>query len=223
MSVIDTLLAEIFATRKPAFYGEFAEWLRGSRRFREFAHAYRNKIRAKLTNAKHAGSLDDLRAELHSAALLCGEQRFAVEYEHYAAAKQRGPDLTVLFKGHTTFNVEVRRVQAGSSYLEQVMAKKVKQLPAGVINVLWLAADGELAESRVHAAAATLLQHTQQKDDGYFAAMGYERASSFLKQYARLSTVLVWQAEPLLITNSMTRHTLPSDLQSALRRLSLAK
>lgn len=222
MSAIDTLLSEIFATRKPPFHAEFAGWLRGSRRFGEFAAIYRNKIRAKLTNAKHPGSLEDLHAELQAAALLCTEQRFAVEYEHYAAAKQRGPDFTIVFKTHTRFNIEVRRVQAESSYLEQVLAEKAKQLPAGIINVLWLATDGELAEGRMQHALSELLQHAQHKEDSYFTAIGYASASSFLKQFQRMSAVLVLGNPTLLFANPVARHVVPNDLQSALRRLTNA-
>lgn len=219
MSAIDTLLGEIFATRKPAFYDELAEWLRGSRRFREFAHTYRNKLRAKLTNAKHPGSLDDLRAELQTAAILCREQRFTLEYERYAAAKQRGPDFSVVYKGHTTFNVEVRRVQADSHHLEQLLAEKAKQLPAGMINLLWLAVDGELAESRVQQAAARLLQTAQQTNDSAFEVPGYGSASAFLKQYQRMSAVMAWQTQPWLWNSPVARHEMPADLQSHLRRL----
>lgn len=219
MSTTDTLLSEIFATRKPAFYGEFAGWLRSSRRFRDFAHEYRNKIRAKLTNAKHPGSLEDLYAELHTAALLCREQRFAVEYEQYAAAKQRGPDFTVLFKGHTRFNIEVRHVQGESSYLEQVLAEKAKQLPAGIINIVWLASDGTLGEGRIQQAMSQLLQHAQHKDDVYFATLGYDNAASFLKLYQRMSAVLAWDSAALMLPNSVARHTLPNDLASVLRQL----
>ncbi len=222
MSTIDTLLSEIFATRKPRFYAEFASWLRGSRRFREFAHTYRNKIRAKLTNAKHPSSLEDLYAELQAAAILCSEQRFVVEYEHYAAAKQRGPDFTVLFKSHTLFNVEVRRVQSESNYLEQVLAEKAKQLPAGILNVLWLAIDGELAEDRVQQALSQLIQHAQHKDESYFASLGHENAGSFLKQFQRMSAVLVLGTSTLLLTNPVARHVAPNDLLSALRRLTSA-
>lgn len=231
MSAIDTLLSEIFATRQPVLYAEayaeayaeFEGWLRGSRRFGAFAHEYRNKIRAKLNNAKHPGSLDDLRAELQAAARLCDEQRFTVEYEPYAAAKQRGPDFSVVYKGHTRFTVEVRRMQAGSKRLEQVLAEKAKQLPAGTINLLWLAVEGDLAESRVQESTARLLQDAQRKNDGAFEALGYGSASLFLKQYQRLSAVMACQAQPWLWTNPVARHAMPADLQNQLRRLSQAK
>lgn len=75
--------------------GSFVAEVRDSRRFRAFAHTYRDKIRAKLRNAGDDRGELDLAAELETAALLLREARFAVEYETYAAAKQRGPDLAI--------------------------------------------------------------------------------------------------------------------------------
>ena len=105
MPALDPLLDDLFAGRHAALRAEFDGWLRGSRRFAAFAETYRGKIRAKLRHAQDADGLRDVRAELEVAALLLGEERFAIEYEKYAAAKQRGPDFTVTFKTHTPFNV----------------------------------------------------------------------------------------------------------------------
>ena len=112
MSALDDLLNDIFDSKKPAFYPEFEGWVRGSRRFRAFASSYSTKIRAKLKNADGDNGLKDLRAELETAALLLREERFTLEYEKYAASKQRGPDFTVTFKTHIPFNVEVRRLRS---------------------------------------------------------------------------------------------------------------
>jgi len=64
MPTFDELLNNIFDRKKPAFYPEFAGWVRGSRRFKAFATSYQGKIRAKLKNAHDDGSMKDLRAEL---------------------------------------------------------------------------------------------------------------------------------------------------------------
>ena len=112
MSTLDDLLDDIFDGKKPALYPEFAGWVRGSRRFKTFATSYRAKIRAKLKNVRDEGGMKDLRAELETAALLLREERFTLEYEKYAASKQRGPDFTVTFRTHTPFNVEVRRIRS---------------------------------------------------------------------------------------------------------------
>ncbi len=112
MADLDDLLDYIFDGKQPALYPEFEGWVRGSRRFRAFATSYRGKIRAKLKNVRDEGGMKDLRAELETAALLLREERFTLEYEKYAASKQRGPDFTVTFKTHTPFNVEVRRIRS---------------------------------------------------------------------------------------------------------------
>lgn len=219
MSAIDDLLAAIFEHKRPAFYSEFEGWLRGSRRFRDFAHEYRNKIRAKLNNAKHAGGLDDLRAELQAAALLFGEQRFEVEYERYAAAKQRGPDFTVTFKGHIPFNVEVRRLPADPSRLPAVICEKVRQLPSSIINLLWLAG-GEATTASVDAAGSSLRQKAEGSEDIYFETQGFRNAAEFLKSYRHLSGIVLHSANGILIwLNPLARHTAPSDLVAAIRRL----
>ncbi len=111
MTTLDELLDYIFDGKKSALYPELESWLRSSRRFREFATRNRTKIRAKLKNVQNEGVMKDLRAELETVALLLGSERFSVEYEKYAALKQRGPDFTVTFKTHTPFNVEVRRLR----------------------------------------------------------------------------------------------------------------
>jgi len=51
MPPLDDLLDDLFDGKKPAFYFEFAGWLRGSRRFKAFALTYRGEIRTKLKNA----------------------------------------------------------------------------------------------------------------------------------------------------------------------------
>lgn len=220
MSATSDLLDAIFDSRRPTFYAEFESWLRNSRRFRSFAHEYRNKIRAKLNNASHAGALDDLHAELKAAALLVGEQRFEVEYEHYAAAKQRGPDFTVRFKGRTMFNIEVRRLPADPSRLPDIICEKVRQLPPSAINLLWLAADASHSEAHLQAAVSQLHTAAIGKDDAYFRKHGLSSAAEFNKGYLRLSGVLLHRPDnPIIWLNPQARHAATRDLLSALRQL----
>src|SRR5205085_2855108 len=82
------------------------------RRFKAFAIRYRSKIRSKLKNVRDEAGMKDLRAELETATLLLRDERFTVDYEKYAASRQRAPDFTVTFKTHTPFNVEVRRIRS---------------------------------------------------------------------------------------------------------------
>ncbi|MBX3046220.1 MAG: hypothetical protein KF698_04420 [Anaerolineales bacterium] len=221
MSATSELLEAIFGSKQPAFYTEFEGWLRSSRRFRAFAHEYRNKIRAKFNNARHAGALDDLHAELRAAALLVREQRFDVEYEHYAAAKQRGPDFTVRFKGHTSFNVEVRRLPDDPARLPAIICEKIGQLPAGSINLLWLAAGAGYTEAQLLAATAELHAAASRKDDAYFSKRSFADAAEFNKRYPRLSGILLHRPDDSVIwLNPQARHAVPRDLLSALRQLS---
>ncbi len=209
---------------------EFAGWVRGSRRFATFAEVYRGKIRAKLRHARDEGGLRDVRAELVTAALLLREERFSLEYEKYAAAKQRGPDFTVTFKGHTPFNVEVRRIRsneldtgdadAHTAKLLSVLVDKAGQMPPSIVNVLWLSAEGEIAADDLARAVVMLRQLAERKEDDYFARRGYQGAADFLRQYQRLSGIVRLAAgAPVLWSNAVARHKIPSDLATTLGRL----
>lgn len=248
MTAVDDLLAQIFDGRQPGLDGEFriefAGWVRDSRRFREFAGSNRTKIRAKLKSARDEGGLLDLRAELHTALLLLGEERFTLAYEVYAAAKQRGPDFTVTFKTHTPFNVEVRRMRAtdfaasavnagaagGSSppgglhthtgKLMAVLCDKVGQMPPSIVNLLWLAADGELADADITSAAAALRQLAEREADDFFVRRGFANTGDFLRQYGRLSGIVVRQGSDTVVwLNGLARHKPPREVVTAIERL----
>ena len=248
MAAVDDLLANIFDSLQPGLLGgfrsEFATWVRDSRRFREFAGGNRTKIRAKLKSARDEGGLLDVRAELQTALLLLGDERFTLEYEAYAAAKQRGPDFTVTFKTHTPFNVEVRRIRAAdlgaadirSEYpaapgvpgaarghtgkLMAVLCDKVGQMPPSIVNLLWLAADGELADSDIINASAALRQFAERKADDFFVRRGFTNTGDFLKQYGRLSGIVVHQdALTAVWLNGLARHKPPREVVTAIERL----
>lgn len=232
MPTPDTLLDDLFGGRHAALRAEFDGWLRGSRRLVAFADVYRGKIRAKLRHAADADGLRDVRAELETAALLLSDERFTVEYEKYAAAKQRGPDLTVTFRTHTPFNVEVRRLRAAESdadpearaaRLVYVLVDKVRQMPPSIVNLLWLSGDGPAAEDDLSAAATTLRQLAERKADDFFTRRGYESAADFQRAYARLSGV-VWRGmgqPPVVWLNPLARHKAPPEIITAIRRLSI--
>ena len=138
MTTIDELLASIFEPPRPQLYDEFESWVRSSRRFRTFADSNQGKIRAKLKRVSDTGGMQDLRAELETAALLLREERFTLEYEKYAASKQRGADFTVTFKTHTPFNLEVRRIRSvemDDESRDGVVPSRVVELAAGVRGV----------------------------------------------------------------------------------------
>ena len=227
MSTIDDLLHEIFDGRRPPLFREFEGWLRGTRRYQAFATTHRAKIRAKLRNAHQDGGLDDVRAELETAALLLGEERFAVEYETYAARKQRGPDFTVTFRTHTPFNVEVRRVRGGeeddetrAARLAAVLLDKVGQMPPGIANVLWLIVEGDITADDMARAAAGLVRAAERKEEEYFTRRGFDSAADFLRQYGRVSGVALRRpAQVVVWLNPMARHKLPPGIATAIERL----
>jgi hypothetical protein len=227
---VDDLLAFIFDGARPVFYTEFEGWVRASRRFRTFAESNRGKIRAKLKSARDEGGMLDVRAELQTAALLLAEERFTLQYEAYAAARQRGPDFTVTFKTHTPFNVEVRRLRvaelragdqaARSGKLMAVLCDKVGQMPPSIVNLLWLAADGEIADTDLPGAAAELRQLAERKAEDFFTRRGFANAAEFLRQYGRLSGIVVRQGgENVIWLNALARHKTPPDVVTAIERL----
>ena len=229
MTAGDDLLAYIFGDRRPAFYPSFAADVRASRRFRAFAHAYRDKIRAKLKNAGDDDGELDLAAELETAALLLREARFAVEYETYAAAKQRGPDFTVTYKTHTPFNVEVRRLrrlepdaddaETRAARLAAVLVDKVDQMPPSIVNFLWLVNESPMTEADLARATAAFVRAAERKDDDFFARRGFVDTAGLLRQYPRLSGI-VSHGPPVagLWLNPAARHKSLPDIATALRR-----
>lgn len=230
MTALDDLLDYIFDSKKPALYPEFEGWVRGSRRFKAFAISYRAKIRTKLKNARDEGGMKDLRAELETVALLLREERFTLEYEKYAASKQRGPDFTVTFKTHTPFNVEVRRIhsvelddgdtEARIGKLMAVLCDKVGQMPPSIVNLLWLIAEREISETDLTRAVMTLRQLAERKAEDFFTRRGFESAANFLKHYRQLSGIVLRQSgENVLWRNSLARHKAPPEIVTAIQRL----
>jgi hypothetical protein len=217
MTPLDDLLTYLFEEMKSPLYRDFEGWVRGSRRFKAFSIEYRSKIRSKLKNVRDEG---DLHAELHAAALLLTEDRFTLEYEKYAASKQRGPDFTVTFKTHTPFNVEVRRIASQGvdtrSKLMTVLCDKVGQMPPGIVNFLWMAAD--LTEADVKEAAAALCQMAERKDE-FFTRRGFKNAGEFLKQYQYLSGIILSPSGEVWL-NPLARHKPSPEIVTALKRLS---
>ena len=230
MTALDELLNDIFDGTHPAYYPEFEGWVRDSRRFKAFATDYRVKIRAKLKNAQGEDGLTDLRAELETAALLLREKRFTLEYEAYAASKQRGPDFTVTFKTHMPFNVEVRRIHsvelddedtdARIGKLIAVLCDKAGQMPPSIVNLLWLRAEGEISEADLSSAANTLRDLAERKTEDFFTRRGFESAADFLKQYRRLSGIVLHQpGTNNLWLNSLARHKVLPEIVTAIQRL----
>ena len=101
MTTVDELLDYIFDGKKTAFYREFESWVLDSRRFKAFAIDHRAKIRAKLKNVARRRRYAGFRCGAGNCDVAVRSERFALEYEKYAASKQHGPDYTVTFRTHT--------------------------------------------------------------------------------------------------------------------------
>jgi hypothetical protein len=230
MPTQNDLLDYIFDGKRPVLYHEFESWVRDSRHFKTFAVVYRGKIRAKVRNARGDGGMKDVRAELETAARLLREERFTLEYEKYAASKQRGPDFTITFKTHTPFNVEVRRirnvelndadVEARTAKVMAVLCEKVGQMPPSIVNLLWLTSERGISEADLNRAIMTLRQLAERKAEDFFTRRGFQSAVDFLKHHRRLSGIVVRQAdENVLWLNPLARHPVPPGIVTALRRL----
>jgi hypothetical protein len=228
MKKIDFLLGDCFGADH-AFRSEFEQWMQSSRRFRAFVDDHCTKIRAKVKSARNDESMLDLRAEFYTAALLLQEERFTLAYETYAATKQRGPDFTVTFKGHTPFHVEVRRIRSSGPLLEDADARRVKlvavlcdkagQLPPGTINLLWLFAEEGFCEADLSQAMAALRLRAERKDEDFFLRRGLAGVGSFLELQRRLSGIVLHQDTTVFWSNPSARRNTPSEVVSAIRRL----
>ena len=227
----DELIGYIFTQEKSsALAHELEGWLNQSRRFKVFAEKYKDKIRRKHRLSENDASLKDLRFELETAALLLREERFTLEYEKYAALKQRGPDFTVTFRTHTPFNVEVRRIrnaeldernaEAQVGKLMTVLCDKVGQMPPGIVNLLWMNAEQDVAETDLIGATTELRQRAERKVEEYFTRRGFKNAADFLKQYQQLSGIVLRQEGGSIIwLNSLARHKAASEIVTAIRKL----
>jgi hypothetical protein len=230
MSALDDLLLYVFDGENSPLYDEFAGWVRDSRRFRAFVTEHRSKIRTKLKNVRDEAGMKDLRAELHTAALLLHESRFTLEYEKYAALKQRGPDFTVTFKTHTPFNVEVRRLRgveldaededARLTKLMAVLCDKAGQMPPSIVNLLWLVAERPISEADLNRAHVTLRQLAERKVEDFFTRRGFDSAADFLRQYRHLSGIVWLDTGGYRVWgNVLARHKTPTEIASAVQKL----
>lgn len=233
MSVTEDLLDYIFDGGRSALYADVERWLRESRRYRTFVGDYRDKIRAKLRNVRDEAGLSDVRAELETAARLLREDRFTLEYEKFAAAKQRSPDFTVTYRTHTPFNIEVRRIRGVEQEAEEsdariiklmaVLTDKVGQMPPNSMNLLWLIAERAISEAELVAAAANLRQLAERKDEDYFTRRGFDSAADYLRRYRNLSGVILFASDAhTLWLNPVARRKVPPEIGLAIRRLESA-
>lgn len=182
-----------------AFADEVAGWLAGSNRFRTFTESNRDKIRKKLRGAADAEARRDVRAELRVAHLLLADRRIELAFEAYGSTK-RGPDFTVTFRGERSFNLEVTRPRraADAAGFGGPLLAKVRQLPPSVPNAVLMAIEAGGADALdVAAAARSLRDRADAKDETFFATRGFKGTREFYERYLRLGGVLVWSESAL--------------------------
>src|SRR5262245_26917816 len=108
--LIDDLLNYLFDGQSHPLFAPIAGWLGASRRFTNFADAFRDKIRKKLRTMQEPERLQDLQLELETAYLLLRERSLNLVYEPQLGGV-RFPDFEVSFTTSLTFMVEVTRVR----------------------------------------------------------------------------------------------------------------
>ena len=193
-TAVERLTLELFdGAAGDALAEEVAAWLSGSRRFRAFAEANRDKIRKKLRGARDAEARWDVLAELRAAQLLLADRRIELTFEAYGSRKP-GPDFTVVYRAARSFNLEVTRMRrSGDAARHRLLLAKLRQLPPSIPNVLVVAIEGDTAEAfDVAAATRALLARATATDETFFTMRGFRGTREFHDRYLRLGAVMVW-------------------------------
>lgn len=222
---IGLLLSHILGDQPHPLAAPLTRWLAESPLFASFVTANRDKIRKKVRSRPDAEAAGDLRCELGYAFVLTRDRRCQLEYERYAALKQRGPDFSATFKGHMRFDVEVARMrgapgEGGIGKLTGIICGKLSQLQPGLVGILGLASDAPLfAIEDVDRAMRLLRDSAARRDDAFFARQGLGDSREFHKYQQRLSAIALrcvgedGELGPAAIwANPQARHQLPRDV-----------
>lgn len=236
----DQLLDYLFDDKPHTLFRPMSHWIT-SRRYKEFATEYRDKIRKKIRITQNDSAIQDLTAELAVAYQLVRQKRFTVEYEPYGSQKTRGPDFGVTFKSQT-FNVEVTRID--SSYMEvsetptgfdiqqaalrlmDTVCDKLGQMQPGMSNVLVIITDSDFFMALdLEQAMAQLKDRVERKEEGLYGRYGFVKPADFFKYYLRLSGILVRtiadkgkSIHSVLWLNNQTKQPLTGPMRTRLER-----
>ena len=206
---------------------EIGAWLSGSKRFRGFVEAHRDKVRKKLRGATDPESRLDVRAELRVAHLLLADRHMELAWEAYGSTAG-GPDFTVAYRGERHINLEVTRWRrAPGAVPAGPLVAKLRQLPPSVPNVILVAIEGERADALDVPGAMQLLRaRADAKDEAFFTSRGLQGTRGFRERFPRLGSVLVWceaatgEAQASSWTNRAARIAVPERaLRACLARL----
>jgi hypothetical protein len=237
----DQLLAYLFDDKPHRLATPLANWINASRRYKEFAHEYRDKIRKKIRITNSDSAVLDLTAELESAYQLLQQKKFKVVYEPYGSEKGRGPDFAVTFKSQT-FNIEVTRVdpshmelignppaydpRQAALRLMDTVCDKLGQMRPGMSNLLLIVTDSDFfAALDLEQAMTELKDRVEQKDAGLYGRYRYEKPADFFKYYLRVSAILARtpgskqsKIHSILWHNNQAKHPLIGPIQTILQR-----
>jgi hypothetical protein len=108
-----------------------------------------------------------------------------------------------------------------SGKLTNTVCNKIGQMPQGMINILVIDGDGDgIGDIDVAHTMKQLKGRADHKDDLFFARRGCVSAREFLKQYQRLSGILLRGpgGQALLWANAQAKHPVPADIRAILQR-----
>lgn len=229
-SAVKQMLALLTDDGPPDLSVPLAFWLATSKAFFQFAQSYLPKIRKKARLARDAEERYNLYCELRTAYLLLQEPKFTVEYEPYRKEQGRSPDFAVSYRTHLALHVEVTRLRhlpdaAADRRLVDVVCDKVGQLASSTPNVLWVWGEQTLAqEVDLAQLLPDLKRRVEQRDAGLLARHNLRVPADFLRNYQRLSVVVVQSVQGAenhaqVWANPAAKLPLPAKLRSRLGTL----
>ena len=210
---------------------QLTKWIATSPRYSAFVDKYKDKIRKKLRVTRDPGATADLLYELQIPYWLLHDRRFETAYEPYSAGKTRGPDFAITFRTNFTFNIEVTHIRklAATPIDEMlidlrwvdVLCSKLRQLPANVPNLLFIASTAAIPISLDLAThLAWIKSRAESRDQQFYTRHRFLNPADFFKHYERL-TGLVLLTIPgshqiSLWLNAQARIKLPNAVKNAL-------
>ncbi len=228
----DDLIQHILGDTAHPLAAPLAAWLATSPRFAAFVATYRDKIRKKLRTARDDHSARDLLLELETAYLLLQDRRVTIAYEPYSATKERAPDFAVTWTTKLRFNVEVTRMRTAADdeqhahiRLGETVCGKVGQMLPAMPNVLVIVAgNATQRQLDVDVALRQLKQRIDARDERLFAWYGFRTPADFVRQYERLSAIVLRSAwddpiptVPRLWINRQAKQSLPAPIRTLLQ------
>lgn len=232
------LIDYLFEELNSPIRAPFTAWMAASQRYTSFVWRYKDKIRKKLHITRDEDAAADLMYELGIPYWLLQEQRFQVAYEPYTAEKTRGPDYSVTFRGHFTFNIEVTHIRGlhrtssarpeGESAIDfrlvDILCSKLRQMPPGMANVLFVVSAAAVDEPLdLSAHIAWIKAKAEHRDPQFYARQGFLDPSDFFRYFERLSGLVLYYPagaqQVVLWTNPQGRFKLPGGVKNILQAL----